>query len=225
MNSFAANEPEAFGRWTKAYCSAWTIITTLAVVVGIGAAMISLDLMAVASVFLAGIVIAGMFAVAFATGINGPWSKVAGYCTYGGVAAVAFFGLLALIGGWAVCLAMVLGSCAPRVLEWLSSEDGGTSPSRVQGAASTPEVTDLRIQPASLDNAALPRAWRASGVALSKSRSPRSTLALVRYREQVLDELESRFPFASIKWLGEGPPPGVDVRTYLPPAIDRLSAS
>ena len=210
------------------YRAVWTTLMVGAVLVGLVAAFVQLDPLAAGSMFAAGVVIAWMFGLALTPEGQSPM-KTASYCAYAGVATVAFVGLLTLIEGWAVVLTIVLIVIEPRILKWWFSDDNGVATALGGKSKQVNEqvdetVTDMRIEPAALDNASLCRAWRASGLALSKVRSGRVTLALVCYREQCLEELTRRFPIASIKWLDEGPPAGADPRTYLPPVMDRLRA-
>lgn len=223
-NHYWAKGIQTSGSWSSVYRSVWTKVTSLVVLAGVVAAFDAFEPIAVGSLFLVGVVIGWMFTLAVTLQGSNSRSRVLKCCMYTGACVVGFMGLLAMIGGWAVCLAMVLCGCAPRLLAWVSSNDDEAGTGR-RGSQGDPEVvTDLRIEPSALDNGSLCRVWHASGLALTKSRSASLTLALVCYREKCLDELERRFPFASMKWLDEGPPAGADVRTYLPPMMDRLRA-
>jgi hypothetical protein len=78
-------------------------------------------------------------------------------------------------------------------------EEGTSSPSSVSG----------------LPTSALGREWLRTSAALRGRLSPADRAALVRRREETLDELERRDPAGFARWLAEGPEPGSDPAAYV----------
>lgn len=80
----------------------------------------------------------------------------------------------------------------------------------------TPVPVDGSAAPASaLTTPALGREWLRTSVALGGRLAPADREALVRRREETLDELERRDPAGFARWLADGSPPGSDPADYV----------
>ena len=77
-------------------------------------------------------------------------------------------------------------------------------------------VGDRRMRPvAALSTRALGDEWVRTTAALAGRLSPAARAALVRRREETLDELELRDPEGFAKWLAAGPNSGSDPADYV----------
>ncbi|WP_116449667.1 hypothetical protein [Blastococcus litoris] len=141
--------------------------------------------------------------------------------TVGGLLALA--GVAVLTGGVVAVLTGVLAVGA-----WLLVRVAGSSRrhGRAPGGASGAEVLRLPVDPqpspgaagtslSSLSTPALGREWIRTTAALGAQLSPVERQALVRRREETLDELERRDPAGFARWLAEGPALGTDPADYV----------
>jgi hypothetical protein len=148
--------------------------------------------------------------------------------TVGGLLVLA--GVTALIGGVVAVLAGAAG-----IGTWLvmRATRGPARPGRPQAPAPWPtagvEVLLLPVPPetptpvrgdgtsrlSALSTPALGREWIRTTAALGGRLSPVERQALVRRREETLDELERRDPAGFARWLAEGPAMGSDPADYV----------
>ena len=142
-------------------------------------------------------------------------------------------GLAALAGGLVALLAVVVGVSAwlgLRAMRSSARPAGPARPPRAEPWATTgAEVLLLPVPPSDpgpvrsdaassvsgLTTPALGREWLRSTTALSGRMAPVERQALVRRRQETLDELERRDPVGFARWLAEGPVPGSDPAAYV----------
>jgi hypothetical protein len=184
--------------------------------------------------------VAGMLAAAIAVGVTRDLPRVdrrpvldsavqaAGW-TVGGLLVLA--GVTALVGG---VVAVLVGGAAIGtwlVVRALRSPARPDRPGRSSAPVSWPwtgtEVLLLPVPPEAPvrggDTSRLPtwstpelgREWIRTTAALGGRLSPVERQALVRRREETLDELERRDPVGFARWLAEGPAPGTDPAGYV----------
>jgi hypothetical protein len=146
-------------------------------------------------------------------------------------------GLAALGGGVVAVLAVVAGGVV-ALLVWLlrtgargairpaGGQTHPVSPPRPVAAGSTVPATPgshvdaagaARLLPPvpDLSTAALGREWLLSTAALAARLDPVAREAVVRRRQETLDELERRDPEGFARWLAAGPLPGSDPATFV----------
>ncbi|MFD2091716.1 hypothetical protein [Blastococcus deserti] len=146
--------------------------------------------------------------------------------TLAGVAAVAG-GLVAVLVGAGAAIAWLLtripwsgrptgrSSPAPAAPSWPTGVEVLVLPVPVEEEA-RPRVGDAASSSVSvLTTPALGREWMRTTVALGRRLSPAERQALVRRREETLDELERRDPAGFARWLADGPAPGSDPAAYV----------
>ena len=135
-------------------------------------------------------------------------------------------------GGWTIGLLLVVAGLATvaggvvtvlvvvaAVTAWLGLRAMRTArPDATPGA----QVLHLPDRPsdtwspvADLSTAALGSEWLRSTRALSGRLAPVERQALVRRRQETLDELERRDPAGFARWLAQGPVPGSDPAAYV----------
>jgi hypothetical protein len=210
-------------RWLGLFC-----IGALAVVGGLG-----LEPEGRVAVFVAGL-LAGCIAVGVTRDLPRPdrrsvlesavqaagWT-VGGLLVLAGVAVLAGSGVTVLLGVLAVgtWLAVRAGRSTPR------TERSPAPPWPTAGV----EVLLLPVPPESptagqadgtsrlsaVSTPALGREWIRTTAALGGRLSPVERQALVRRREETLDELERRDPAGFARWLAEGPALGTDPADYV----------
>jgi hypothetical protein len=142
---------------------------------------------------------------------------------------LALAGVAAVAGGVAALLAGLIGALA-----WLAVRMSRSGPMAAGAARRTvvpPEpagvevlLLPVRLGDASgeaasplsvLTTAALGREWIRTTAALGGRLTPSERQALVRRREETLDELERRDPAGFARWLADGPAPGSDPAEYV----------
>ena len=142
-------------------------------------------------------------------------------CTAGVVLVVA--GVSTVAGG-AVAALVVLAALAVVAVRWARIQRRRTPATAERGevrrmpAGPSPAlpVGDRRMRPvAALSTRALGDEWVRTTAALAGSLSPAARAALVRRREETLDELELRDPEGFAKWLAAGPNSGSDPADYV----------
>lgn len=205
-----------------AYRIVWKVVVGSAVAIGTTIALLAYGPLSTFMVFISSVCMGAVWIYVFTLDDSWEIRRVVELGVLAGLAVTAIAGFGAVIHAWAACLAGLLIAGSPVVLRWLrviDSSQGPTSPSRFTTPRTPAGLTDLRTQPCHLDDAELCRAWRDTGQALSRRHSTRATMELVHYRLRCLDEIERRNPKASLDWLVDGPPLGVDARSYLPPGI------
>jgi hypothetical protein len=183
--------------------------------------------------------VAGLLAAAIAVGITRDLPRAdrrpvlesavqaAGW-TVGGLLVLA--GMTALVGG---VVAVLVGGAAIGtwlVVRAIRSPARPDSAARSSAPVSWPwtgtEVLLLPVPPEAPvrgDTSRLPtwstpelgREWIRTTAALGGRLSPVERQALVRRREETLDELERRDPVGFARWLAEGPAPGTDPAGYV----------
>jgi hypothetical protein len=181
--------------------------------------------------------VAGLLAAAIAVGVTRDLPRVdrrpvlesavqaAGW-TVGGLLVLA--GMTALVGG---VVAVLVGGAAIGtwlVVRAIRSPARSDSAGRSSAPASWPwtgtEVLPVPPEaPVRGDTSRLPtwstpelgREWIRTTAALGGRLSPVERQALVRRREETLDELERRDPVGFARWLAEGPAPGTDPAGYV----------
>jgi hypothetical protein len=124
----------------------------------------------------------------------------------GGLAAVSAAATVAL-AWWAVRLSRARGRRAGSVA-------ARTAPAVDVPFLPVPDAGGLQSV-SGLTTPALGREWLRTTAALRGRLSPSERSALVRRREQTLDELERRDPAGFARWLADGPSPASDPATYL----------
>ncbi|SOE00805.1 hypothetical protein [Blastococcus haudaquaticus] len=140
-------------------------------------------------------------------------------------------GLATVAGGFVALLALVVGVTVWLGLRAMRSAAGTAGPAPAPGSRPGPaagaEVFRLPVPPsgtspapgsspiAELSTPALGREWLRSTRALSGRLAPVERQALVRRRQETLDELERRDPAGFARWLAEGPVPGSDPAAYV----------
>lgn len=208
------------GRAARAYRATWKAIVTCTVVLGLTVALMAYGPLPAALVFLSSACMGGIWVYVFTLDDDWNTRRVVEFGLLAGAATGAVAGLSTIIHGWVMAVAAVLIAGSPRVLTWLRITDFGPASSSREPSPPDPSApTDVRVPPSELTDAELCRAWRETGKALSRRHSTRVTMELVDYRVRCLDEIEHRNPEASIDWLVDGPPLGVDAKSYLPPGI------
>jgi hypothetical protein len=136
-------------------------------------------------------------------------------------------GLAALAGG-SVALLVGVAALTGWLLRRMLRFDGKTTRPAPRGAAAFPtpgvEVLLLPVPPeegsapstvASVETAALGREWVRTSAALGRRLPPSERAALVRRREETLDELERRDPAGFARWLADGASPESDPAAYV----------
>ncbi len=183
------------------------------------------------------VVVAGMLAACIAVGIARDLPRhdrrpalesavQAAACTVGGLLVLA--GVAALAGGVLAVLAAVAG-----IGTWLvvRATRPPTRPAGPPAPAPWPtagvEVLLLPVPPettgvglgtsrlSTLSTPALGQEWLRTTAALGGRLSPVERQALVRRREETLDELERRDPAGFARWLAGGAAPGTDPADYV----------
>jgi hypothetical protein len=135
-----------------------------------------------------------------------------------GVAAVAGGVVAALVTGAGVAAGLVLvvlrrqrdrsgGTAAPRAVAWPPPAPPA-APRATAGTRALPPV-------AALPTSALGREWLRSTTALTTKLQPAARAAIVRRRQETLDELERRDPDGFARWLAGGPAPGSDPAPFV----------
>jgi hypothetical protein len=144
-------------------------------------------------------------------------------------------GVTALAGG---LIAILVGAVA--AIAWLLTRvpwSGGQQARRPARASAAPSWTtgvevlllpvplEEESRPAAVDTASSPvsvlttpalgREWIRTSAALGGRVSAAERQALVRRREETLDELERRDPVGFARWLADGPAPGSDPAAYV----------
>lgn len=201
---------------------AWQLTTTCALVTGTVLAIGSYGLLATTLVWASCAAMAWMWLFAFSATDHWPVRRVVEVSAFAGIVIAAIAGMSTTMGGWVLLLIALLAATSPLVVTWLADKRQRTAraaPAVSREVVVEAHVTDLRRAPEELDDADLCQAWCDTGAALKQRHSARSTLELVKYRARCLDELGRRNPTASSDWLGDGPPLGVDAKSYLPPGI------
>jgi hypothetical protein len=104
-------------------------------------------------------------------------------------------------------------SCPPAVpSDGLSSRSVCSSPA----SPPRPSATARALPPVSgLPTWALGREWVRTTNALAGGLQPAAREAIVRRRQETLDELERRDPLGFARWLAAGPVPGSDPAQYV----------
>jgi len=138
-------------------------------------------------------------------------------------------GVVALAGGFVALLTGVVGLAAWLAFRAARSTAGPTRPA-VAPSAPTPGVevllpvtppeagttsNDGTSSVSGLSTPALGREWIRTTAALEGRLVSADRAALVRRREETLDELERRDPAGFARWLAEGPTPGSDPAAYV----------
>jgi hypothetical protein len=118
-----------------------------------------------------------------------------------GVAVPAAGGLVAECGAWGVMLLLILVAGWPR---W-RFRSGGPRTTPVVMPDPTPSDPELVLDPGTLDDEGLCRAWRTSFWRLQEARGAEALGLVVRQRQRFLDELASRHPAEVDRWLRSGP--------------------
>ena len=140
-------------------------------------------------------------------------------------------GVATLAGGLVALLAVIGGVTVWLGLRAMRATGGTAGPARAPGVQPGPatgaEVLLLPVPPsdprpapgsssiAELSTPALGREWLRSTRALSGRLAPVERQALVRRRQETLDELERRDPAGFARWLADGPVPGSDPAAYV----------
>jgi hypothetical protein len=139
-------------------------------------------------------------------------------------------GVAALTSGFLALLTGAVGLAAWLALRAARSTAGSTRPAAAPpGPASGVEVLLLPVTPpevgttsrdgtssvSGLSTPALGREWIRTTAALESRLVSADRAALVRRREETLDELERRDPAGFARWLAEGPTPGSDPAAYV----------
>ena len=135
---------------------------------------------------------------------------------------LAVAGTSALAGG--VIAALLVGTAVVGgAAFWVVRQAGAkraAGPKAKAVPASAPRVATLRpaelLSPVpQLSTRALGQEWLRTSTLLTGRLDPAVRAALVRRREEVLDELEVRDPDGFSRWLGGGPVPGSDPADYV----------
>ena len=142
-------------------------------------------------------------------------------------------GVATLAGGFMALLLVVVAVAAWLGLRALRSAARPGGPARAPAAGPWhTTAADVRFLPVPLSDAgsapgdatssvaglptpALGQEWLRSTRALSGRLAPVERQALVRRRQETLDELERRDPVGFARWLAEGPVPGSDPAAYV----------
>ena len=142
-------------------------------------------------------------------------------CTAGSVLVVTG---VATVAGGAVAAVVVLGALAVVAVRWTRIQRRRTTATGERGAVlklpvgptPAPPVGDRTLLSVSaLSTRALGDEWVRTTAALAGRLSPAVRAALVRRREETLDELELRDPQGFAKWLAAGPASGSDPADYV----------
>jgi hypothetical protein len=156
----------------------------------------------------------GNLRAALAAGAQGAAWTVAVLLAVAGTAGLAGGVVAALVTGTAV-----MGGAAYWVVRSARAERAsGATPKAVPPSA--PQVATLRpAEPLSpvpqLSTRALGQEWLRTATLLTGRLDPSVRAALVRRRQEVLDELEQRDPDGFNRWLTGGPVPGSDPADYV----------
>jgi hypothetical protein len=145
-------------------------------------------------------------------------------CTIGGVLLIA--GISALAGGVVAALvagATIIAGAAVGGRRMIARSAGVAGPagSAIEGSAAPaspprPPAAARALPPVSgLPTWALGREWVRTTNALAGRLQPAAREAVVRRRQETLDELERRDPLGFARWLAAGPVPGSDPAQYV----------
>jgi hypothetical protein len=136
---------------------------------------------------------------------------------------LALAGVAALAGGLVALLAGSAGGIA-----WLVTRVARSRPPAASGVEELLRPVPATARPmatassplSSLTTPALGREWMRTTATLGGRLTSADRAALVRRREETLDELERRDPVGFTRWLATGPAPASDPATYIrvPPA-------
>jgi len=143
---------------------------------------------------------------------------------------LALAGVATLVGGLVALLTGVLGGLVWLVVRFRRSWT--PLPTARPSATNPPLGADVLLLPppdhrgtpapqsppsalSTLTTAALGREWLRTTAALSGRLPATDRAALVRRREETLDELERRDPAGFARWLADGPVPGSDPAGYV----------
>jgi hypothetical protein len=140
-------------------------------------------------------------------------------------------GVAALAGGAVALLAGVTGALAWLAVRMSRSRNTAGGSTRLAAVPPGPAGVDVRFRPVRpgdisgpgeaasplsvLTTAALGREWVRTTAALGGKMTPSERQALVRRREETLDELERRDPAGFARWLADGPVAGSDPAEYV----------
>ncbi|MGY1732606.1 hypothetical protein ACI798_13900 [Geodermatophilus sp. SYSU D01045] len=145
---------------------------------------------------------------------------LSGVAVLGGPALTALTGAVLFLGGLGLWLLHTGRPARPAAPDDAPAGSGlaAAVPQRpVAGARPAEAVGTVTSLPpvATLTTAALGREWLSTTAALAGRLDPVARQAVVRRRQDVLDELERRDPAGFARWLAEGPLPGSDPAGYL----------
>jgi hypothetical protein len=144
-------------------------------------------------------------------------SAVQASCWTGGVL-LALAGVAALAGGLVALLTGAAGGIA-----WLATHVARSRPPAASGVevllrpvpATAGPMSPASSPLSALTTPALGREWMRTTAILGGRLTPADRAALVRRREETLDELERRDPVGFRRWLATGPASASDPATYI----------
>jgi hypothetical protein len=144
-------------------------------------------------------------------------------CTIGVLLVVA--GIAAVAGGVVAAIVAVAGALAGGAVVLLRNRRrrpgaeraaAGWPPPASAGTARGMAAPARPMPPvAALPTSALGREWLRSTMALNAKLQPAARAAIVRRRQETLDELERRDPDGFARWLSGGPVPGSDPARFV----------
>jgi hypothetical protein len=207
------------------------VLALLVVGAAAGGALVLAGALALRGPGLAAVVVAGLFAACLSGAIAREKSSQDLRATLGAAvlgaawtmaALLALAGTAGLAGGVIACLVAgtaLVGGAATWLLRAARTERHAAAPPRRPGATAVGSTVDRPIEllppVPSLSTRALGEEWLRTGAVLAGRIEPAVRGALVRRRQQALDELEQRDPEGFARWLAAGPVPGSDPADYV----------
>lgn len=207
------------------YRDVWVTLTAIVVTVGVCIAVLTWSFAGVLGAFIAGAVMGGAMTAALSPeDLTRPWRRAALGALGAGVGIVAIAGLVAVLKGAALVVALAVAVSAPPLVSLLRGKLQAKKPATPAtpeqqpaerplddldgtewpGPDSAAVEVSLPMAPESLDDDALCWAWRRSYVVLQRTHSAATRLHVVQVRQAYLDELERRNEKGMAAWLASG---------------------
>lgn len=150
--------------------------------------------------------------------INERVTRATRYALIGAVVAITVIGLISILGGFGLLVALLFAASSPAAVGWLSAWRMRTRPDPQEARIPTEECVPQgpsSTPVAEMSTPELVLAWRASFNSLLRAQTTASMGHIVARRQQYLDELERRDPMGLRRWLESGARAASDPTKYL----------
>jgi hypothetical protein len=224
----------------RTYRTFWRVMTIGCVMLGLVAALLSLPVLSILSVFVGAAVVAAATSAMLLAGKDATRTssrdgrRILNLAVVAAAAVCALAGYCALIGAGGVSVGLLVVGSSPRAIaryRRVFAERGGEPAHHNAASVATAAAPDAAPETAAADatvdagaeavdvsplsDAELCQAWRRSFTALQRAKAPASRMRVVLIRQAYLDEFERRNRRGLVAWLQSGARAASDPTRFL----------